>query len=102
MTSTAPLAFPQEALDEFCHRHHIARLSLFGSRQAGTARPDSDLDLLAEFEQGRKPGYLRLSGMQIELSALLGLPVDLRTPEELSPHFREDVRRNARPVYARG
>jgi uncharacterized protein len=85
--------FPDDrALAALCHRSHIRRLSLFGSRLKGTSRPDSDVDLLVEFEPGREPGLLRLAGIQAEFSKLLnGRPVDLRTVQELSRHFRDEV-----------
>ena len=68
----SPLAIGEEQLAEFCRKQHIRRLSLFGSTFAGTARPDSDIDLLVEFEPGREPGLLGLAAMEAELSALLG------------------------------
>jgi hypothetical protein len=90
-------------LRRFCERHGIRRLSLFGSSLAGTARTGSDIDLLVEFEPGKKPGLLALSAMEEELSALLaGRRVDLRTPEELSRYFRDEVLRSAEVQYAAG
>ena len=78
------------------------RLSLFGSRLAGRARPESDVDLLVEFEQGSSPGLMGLAQMEQELSALLGgLKVDLRTPQDLSRHFRDKVVRASQVQYAR-
>lgn len=65
-----------ETLAGFCRQHHIRRLALFGSRLKGTARPDSDIDLLVEFEQGHIPGLLGISGLEIELSGLMGCKVD--------------------------
>lgn len=95
------LPIDHEALAEFCRRHHIRRLSVFGSVLKGTARPDSDIDLLVEFEPGKEPGLLKLAGMEIELSQHLGgRRVDLRTPEDLSRHFRDDVLRTAEVQYA--
>jgi len=92
-----------EDLRRFCERHGIRRLSLFGSRRKGTARADSDIDLLVEFEPGKKPGLLALAAMEEELSALLaGRRVDLRTPEELSRYFRDEVLRTAEVQYAAG
>ena len=80
-----PLFADRVALDIVCHRHRIRRLALFGSVLKGTARSDSDVDLLAEFEPGATPSYL---------SELLGgRRVDLRTVRELSRHFRADVQR---------
>ncbi len=90
-----------EALSLICRRRHIRRLALFGSTRKGTNRPDSDIDLLVEFETGRKPGFLALGGIEAELSALLGgRRVDLRTREDLSRHFRDEVERTAEIQYA--
>ncbi|MGE0876232.1 MAG: nucleotidyltransferase family protein [Burkholderiales bacterium] len=89
-----------DALARICRRHGIRRLSLFGSVLAETARPDSDIDLLVEFEPDRVPGMLGISGIEIELGKVLGRKVDLRTAEDLSPHFRDEVLRRARLAYA--
>lgn len=90
-----------EAVALVCRRHHIRTLSLFGSMLSGTDRPDSDVDLLVEFEPGKKPGLLRLAAIEAELSALLdGRQVDLRTAEDLSRHFRDNVVRMAEIQYA--
>ena len=89
------------ALEQLCRRHHVRRLALFGSRLKGTNRPDSDVDLLVEFEPGHAPGFLALAGIEAELSSLIGgRPVDLRTPQDLSLHFRDEVMRNANVQYA--
>ena len=94
--------FPdQAALAALCRRNHIRRLSLFGSRLQGTARSDSDVDLLVEFKPGESPGLLRLAEIEMELSSLLaGRRVDLRTARDLSRHFREEVIRTALVQYA--
>jgi hypothetical protein len=92
----------ESILARFCERHHIRRLSLFGSQLKGGARPDSDIDLLVEFEPGRIPGLLALASMELELSELLGgQRVDLRTVEDLSRYFRDEVVRTAEVQYAR-
>lgn len=89
------------ALEAVCRRHHIRRLSLFGSVLTGAARPDSDIDLLVAFEPGQEPGLLALADIAAELSGLLeGRPVDLRTAQDLSPHFRSEVVRSAKVQYA--
>jgi uncharacterized protein len=91
----------QIALAALCRRHHIRRLAPFGSFLNGTAREDSDVDLLVEFEPGREPGLLGLAGIQAELSAMIGgRAVDLRTADDLSPHFRGAVVRGAETQYA--
>jgi predicted nucleotidyltransferase len=94
--------FPdQAALDTVCRRHHIRRLSLFGSTLKGTSRPDSDVDLLVEFEPGATPGLIRLAGIARELSQLLGgRQVDLRTSGDLSRYFRDEVVRTAEVQFA--
>jgi len=91
----------RDALTALCQRHAIGRLSLFGSVLKGTARPDSDVDLLVEFVAGSEPGLLGLATIEAELSALLGgRKVDLRTPAELSRHFRNEVVGAAVAQYA--
>lgn len=89
-----------DTLADFCRRHHIVRLSLFGSHIKGTARPDSDIDLLVEFEPGARISLFDMAGMEIELSDLLGRKVDLRTPGDLSRYFRDEVVRMAEVQYA--
>jgi predicted nucleotidyltransferase len=88
-------------LAALCRRNHIRRLSLFGSILKGTAGAESDVDLLVEFEPGRTPGMLALAGMEAELSDLVGgRRVDLRTAQDLSRHFRNEVVRTAEVQYA--
>lgn len=89
------LSYDTEALAHLCRSHRIRRLALFGSVLRGTDRPDSDVDFLVEFEPDAVPGLLGLAEIEAELSALLGRSVDLRTANELSPHFREAVERAA-------
>jgi uncharacterized protein len=94
--------FPDRAaLESICRRHRIRRLSLFGSILKGTARPDSDVDLLVEFEPGAAPGLIRLAAIARELSGLLGgRNVDLRTSGDLSRYFRDEVVRTAEVQFA--
>ena len=88
-------------LEAFCRAHGIRRLSLFGSTMKGTAKSDSDVDLLVEFEPGRTPGLLGLAEMEAELSDLMqGRRVDLRTPNDLSYLFRDSVLKGAEVQYA--
>ena len=91
---------PANEVASFCERHGIARLSLFGSVLTDRFRPDSDVDVLVEFREGRTPGFLGLSRLQRELSGILGREVDLRTPAELSRHFRAEVEAKAEVQYA--
>ena len=90
--------FPQQAIVEFCLRHHIRRLSLFGSILRDDFESDSDVDLLVEFESGATPGF-GFFGIQEELSAILGRKVDLNTPGFLSKYFRDKVLREAEVLY---
>ncbi|MCM8594946.1 nucleotidyltransferase family protein [Accumulibacter sp.] len=91
------------ALAELCRRHRIRKLSLFGSTLKGTARPDSDVDLLVEFEAGARTTFLDMAQIEIELSQHLGgRKVDLRTAEDLNRHFREEVVQTAETQYVAG
>src|SRR3989449_10711391 len=82
----------RDAVTAFCRRHHIKRLALFGSVLRDDFRPDSDVDVLVEFEPEHIPGLIRFAGMELELSQLLGgRKVDLNTPQFLSPYFRDEV-----------
>ncbi len=85
-------AIPRGKVEEFCRRNHIRRLSFFGSILRDDFGPDSDIDVLVEFEPGHVPGLIRLAGMELELSQLLGdRKVDLNTPMCLSRDFRREV-----------
>lgn len=87
-----PIHIPQEQLEEFCRRHHIRKLSFFGSVLREDFGPESDIDVLVEFEPGHVPGFFRLFDMEEELSSMLGeRKVDMRTPQDLSRYFREEV-----------
>ncbi len=87
-------------LARFCRQNHIRRLSLFGSQLKGTAQPDSDVDLLVEFEPDARVSLLDVAGMEIELTRMLGRPVDLRTAGDLSRYFRDQVVQSAQVQYA--
>src|SRR4051812_14827350 len=92
-----------DALAALCKRHHIRRLSLFGSVLKGADRPDSDIDLLVEFEPDATPSFFDLADIELELSSLLeGRRVDVRTAEDLSRYFRDEVVREAEVQYASG
>ena len=87
-------------LAPICRRHRIRKLSLFGSRLKGTAPPDSDVDLLVEFEPDATTTLFDMARIEIELSALMdGRRVDLRTAGDLSRYFRDEVVRTAEPQY---
>ncbi len=87
----AKLDIPQDEVAELCRRRGIRRLSLFGSVIRGNFRPDSDVDVLVEFEDGSVPGFLGMAEIESELSQIMGRKVDLRTAAELSRYFRQRV-----------
>lgn len=97
--SQVHIALPRENVADFCRRHHILRLALFGSVLRPDFGPDSDVDVLVEFEPGHVPG-LEFFAMEAELSEILGRRVDLNTPDFLSRYFRDDVLRAADVIYA--
>ena len=90
---------PRDKLIDFCKRNYIRRLSVFGSAISGQLGPDSDIDLLVEFEEGHTPGLFSIIRMEMELAEMLGRKVDLRTPDDLSQYFRDEVVRNAKLQY---
>ena len=91
---------PEDRIAEFCRRHGIRRLSLFGSILGEEFGPDSDVDVLVEFEPESIPGLFGFVGMQYELADLLGREVDLNTPNGISRYFRERVVSEAQVLYA--
>jgi predicted nucleotidyltransferase len=90
----------RQALADVCQRRHISRLSVFGSVARGQERPDSDLDLLVVFEEGKNPG-LDFGEIEDELGKLFGRTVDLQTPHDLSRYFRSEVVAEAVVLYER-
>jgi predicted nucleotidyltransferase len=97
---TNEIELDDHELADLCLGHGIRRLALFGSALTGELGPDSDIDLLVEFEPGRVPGLLGIAALELELEALLGRRVDVRTAADLSRHFRQAVADEARPLYA--
>ena len=86
------LSASREALAAFCREHGIKRLAVFGSALRDDFGPESDVDVLVEFEPDQTPGLLGIAGLESELSGFFsGRKVDLRTPEDLSSYFRQDV-----------
>jgi predicted nucleotidyltransferase len=93
---------PKDKIADFCRKHHIRKLALFGSVLREDFRPDSDVDVPVEFEPGHTVGLLRMAGLELELAELIGRKVDLRTPAELSRYFRDEVARSSEVQYAQG
>ena len=98
MVRSYPIAIPAEELAAFCRAKGIKKLSLFGSILRDDFTPESDIDVLVEFEEGVRPGY-RYFAIQEELAAMLGRNVDLLTPDGLSKYFRDEVLHQAQVVY---
>lgn len=94
----AHVTYTHDVIRTFCRKNHISSLSLFGSVMRDDFTDNSDIDVLIEFEAGHVPGfdYIRI---QDELSGIFGRKVDLNTPAALSPYFRQDVLKEAEPVY---
>lgn len=90
---------PKAEMEIFCRHNHIRKLSLFGSALRDQLKPDSDIDLLVEFDESHIPGLITLAGMEIELSDKIGRKVDIRTPRDLSRYFRDEVVRQAEVQY---
>ena len=92
------LVIPKDKVADFCRRCHIRRLAVFGSALRDDFTPDSDVDMLVEFEEGHTPGFA-FFGMQDELSDMLGRKVELSTPKFLSRYFRDKVIKEAEVQY---
>lgn len=96
------IEIPEEKIKQFCIRNRIRKLSIFGSVLRDDFTPESDVDILVEFDDDATPGFFRLIRMQDELSTILGKNVDLRTPRDLSKYFRDDVINSAVVQYVSG
>jgi len=99
MSDAIEIDLPLKAIRSYCKRQPIKRLSLFGSYLRGDACPNSDVDLLVEYVAGAPVGLLSMAGQEIQLSEILGKRVDLRTAEDLSRYFRQEVVDSAVMLY---
>ena len=100
MGANLPFTIPEGPLKAFCQKNHIQKLSLFGSVLRQDFHPNSDVDVLVEFESGHVPGY-KFIGMERELSSLFGgRPVDLVTPKFLNHRIRQEILQAAEVLYA--
>ncbi len=91
----------EEQIADFCQRNHIRKFAFYGSVLRDDFRPDSDIDVLVEFEPDQPIGLMEVVGMERRLSELMGRKVDLRTPKELSRYFRDKVIWEAETLYER-
>ena len=98
----ARIEIPKDRIAEFCRRYRIRRLAFYGSVLREDFRPDSDVDVLVEFEPGQTASLLKMASLELELSQMLGRKVDLRTPIELSQYFRKEVIQDSETQYAQG
>ncbi|HEU0079524.1 MAG TPA: nucleotidyltransferase family protein [Longimicrobiaceae bacterium] len=98
--STVAIQIPHQRIADFCREHRIRRLRLFGSVLRDDFRSDSDVDILVEFEPGTIVGLITLAALEIELGGIIGRKVDLRTPNDLSRYFRQQVLDSATVLYA--
>lgn len=96
----ARLNLDRQELKAFCRQHHLRRLAFFGSVLRDDFGPQSDVDVLVEFEPAHMPGLLGMGKLQRELSELLGRDADVRTAEDLSRYFRQQVLAEAEDQYA--
>ena len=97
------ISIQKEKVAEFCKKHHIQRLAIYGSALRSDFRPESDIDVLVDFAPGHTPGFFKLFEMEDELSNLFeGRKVDIRTPQDLSRYFRDRVIEGAEVQYVRG
>lgn len=97
---SAHIQLDPEYVAEFCKRNQIRKLALFGSVLTDRFRPESDIDILVEFQEEARVGLFDLARMEIELTEKLGRKVDLRTPKELSRYFRDEVVSGAEVQYS--
>lgn len=95
------LVMPRDKIADFCRRHHIQRLAVFGSALRDDFTPESDVDILVNFQKGQEPGFAFFD-IQDELTELLGRKVDLHTPGFLSRYFRDKVLQEAEVQYVQG
>src|SRR4030066_484852 len=102
MVKRAQIKIPKKKIEEFCKKHHIHKLSFFGSVLRDDFRSDSDVDVLVEFDPNHIPGLIRLAGMEFELSEILGRTGAIRQAQDLSRYFRQEVLHSAEVQYAEG
>ncbi len=98
MSRKPRIEVPRREIEDFCKRHHIRKLALFGSVLRDDFGPSSDVDVLVEFEPGKVPG-LKFFAMQEELSQILGRRADFNTAQDISAYYRDKVLAEAQPLY---
>jgi predicted nucleotidyltransferase len=97
------ISIPKDKIADFCKKHHIQRLAIYGSALRSDFKPESDIDILVDFVPGHTPGFFKLFKMESELSVLFGgRKVEIRTPQDLSKYFRTKVIEIAEVQYVQG
>jgi predicted nucleotidyltransferase len=99
--SKLQIKLQKDKIERFCKKHHIAYLALFGSVLTSHFTEKSDVDVLVKFEKKYTPHLFGIIGMESELSDIIGYPVDLKTPNDLSRYFRDDVLAKAKTIYGK-
>ena len=99
-SQTLPIEINEAELRSLCQQYHIQKLALFGSVLRDDFRPDSDIDVLVEFELGHVPGF-EFIDIQDRLAEIIGRPIDLNTPNALSRYFRDKVLTESKVIYAK-
>ncbi|MDQ1257511.1 MAG: uncharacterized protein QG656_2117 [Candidatus Hydrogenedentes bacterium] len=95
-----PILVDNDQLAQYCREHYITKLAFFGSVLTDRFGPESDVDVLVEFDPDHIPTLLDIAGMEEDLAAMIGRKVDMRTPRDLSRYFRDEVMRTALVQYA--
>lgn len=94
------IAFPKNKIRDFCRKYHVKKFSFFGSILTDKFGPDSDIDVLVEFEPNAHPNYFLLVDMENDLTKIFGRRTDVRTPNEISHYYRQQVLSEAKSIYA--
>lgn len=97
----SPVHLQKNKIDSFCQRHHIVYLALFGSILTPRFTKESDIDVLVKFEKKHVPHLFGIASMESELGEIIGRTVDLKTPNDLSPYFRNEVLAQAKIIYGK-
>ena len=95
------ISIPEDQIAEFCKSNYINNLALFGSVLTDLFSDQSDVDVLVEFDSNHVPGFFHLVDMEDQLALIVGRKADIHTPKDLSPYFREDVIKQAYPIYGK-
>ncbi len=99
--SKLPIQLPKQKIGSFCKKYHIISFAIFGSVLTTNFKKTSDVDVLVKFEKKHIPNLFEFIDIESELSDMIGRPVDLKTPNDLSPYFKKEVLANAKQIYGK-